>query len=320
MSDEGAGPVLVTGGSGYVAGWVIVELLSRGYEVRATLRDLSREAEVRDAIGSTSSQNGALTFVQADLTVDEGWAQALAGSKHVLHVASPMANEGAVRAARDGTRRVIEAAIAAGVERVVLTSSVTACEPTAIGTVPSDERVWTDLSRSDLSEYARSKTLAESDAWQLAHESEGRLALTTILPGSIQGPALGDDVSLSLQIIGSVLRGKPWMPPQQGMTFVDVRDLASLHVDALENVEAAGQRFIAVADYLSMAQVATILRKELGHRAPDLPLWDDPASLAAAPHQPYSAARAEHAFGWRSRPASESVLDCATSLLDRALV
>jgi dihydroflavonol-4-reductase len=230
-----------------------------------------------------------------------------------------MANEGAVRAARDGTRRVMTAAAAAGVEHVVMTSSVTASEPAAISSQPSDERVWTDVSRADLSEYGRSKTLAEVDAWQLAHESEGRLTLTTILPGSVQGPALGSDVSASLHIVGSILRGQPWMPAQQGMTFIDVRDLAALHVDALTNPSGHGKRFLAVSDYLTMADIARLLRDNLGDRAAKVPAWEDPESLAGVPHQPYSSAAAERVFGWRSRPASESVLDCATSLIDLGL-
>jgi dihydroflavonol-4-reductase len=311
--------VLVTGGSGYLAEWVTVELLSRGYSVRATLRDLSRESEVRAAVQGATGSAGDLSFVAADLESDDGWAAAVDGARLMVHVASPMANEGAVRAARDGTRRVMTAAVAAGVEHVVMTSSVTASEPASISAEPSDESVWTDVSRSDLSEYGRSKTLAEVDAWQLAHESLGRLTLTTILPGSIQGPALGADVSASLQIVGSILRGQPWMPPQQGMTFVDVRDLAALHVNALTNAAGHGKRFLAVADHLSMAEVARLLRDNLGDRASRVPLWQDPESLAAAAHQPYSSAAAERVFGWRSRPARESVLDCATSLIDLGL-
>lgn len=192
-------PALVTGGSGYLAGFVIIQLLAAGRSVRTTIRDLTRADEVRATL-QRHAPTERLSFHAADLLSDAGWDAAVDGTEHVIHVASPMPvreyrNQDLEKPAREGVRRVLEAARRAGVRRVVVTSSTAAASPSEFGAASSDETVWTDLSDKSVGPYARSKTLAEQDAWALvgsATEASDRdLTLTTILPGMVQGPALG---------------------------------------------------------------------------------------------------------------------------------
>src|SRR5262245_22797616 len=164
---EGQGPVLVTGGSGFIGSWCVIGLLQRDYAVRTTVRSLDRESAVRAAIGRVVDPQDRLSFQAAELTADAGWDQAASGCTHVLHVASPVVAaepknaDALIVPARDGTRRVVDAALKAGVTRVVLTSSVAAATPPAGARESvSDETVWTDLDDPKTGAYSRSKTLA----------------------------------------------------------------------------------------------------------------------------------------------------------------
>jgi dihydroflavonol-4-reductase len=327
--------VLVTGGSGFAAGYILRELLRRGHRVRTTIRSLGRADTVRRRV----AVDGDLSFVAADLLQDEGWDAAAAGMDLVVHTASPMPvgefrGQDVIRPAREGTRRVLESARRAGVRRVVLTSSSAAAMPAVRGT-PADESVWTDLPDEPRYAYPRAKTLAEQDAWRLVRGWADGPELTTVLPANIQGPALDDDFAPSVGLIRMMLAGKMPVLPHTGYTIV-VRDLAVLHADALTAPAAAGQRFIAAGDFLWFADMARILRERLGDRAAKvssrrLPDW---VVRAAAPFNAelaqlapslgvrsrLSAAHAEALLGWRTRPAADSITDAATSLLDLRLV
>ncbi len=242
-------PVLVTGGSGYLAGHIIVQLLQAGRSVRTTIRDVARADEVRATLERHAPTAG-LTFHAANLMSDPGWDAVLEGTGHVIHVASPMPvreyrKQDLERPAREGVRRVLEAARRAGVQRVVMTSSTAAASPGESGSAPSDETVWTDPSDRNVSSYARSKTLAEQDAWALARASGGDLVLTTILPGMVQGPALGPDVSGSLEVPLRMLTGRLPFVPRVSFCGVDVRDAAELHIRSLTDDRAPGERIIA---------------------------------------------------------------------------
>src|SRR6201990_688006 len=164
---DGQGTVLVTGGSGFIGGWCVIGLLQQGYVVRTTVRDLSREAGVRQALGTVVDPGNRLSFHAANLTEDAGWDAAGDGCDYVLHVASPLGvsepkdPDELIVPAREGAKRAVGAAIKAGVKRVVLTSSVAApYKGVAHGDWPSDETVWTDPDAPKLSVYAQSKTLA----------------------------------------------------------------------------------------------------------------------------------------------------------------
>ena len=249
---QGHETVLVTGGSGFIGGWCVIRLLQQGYTVRTTVRRLAHEHSVRAAFGKLIDVQDRLSFHAAELTSDAGWEVATSGCDFVLHVASPVVlsqprnpNE-LIAPARDGTRRVVDAAIKSGVRRVVLTSSVAAASRNAktVETV-SDETVWTDLSDAKVSAYARSKTLAECMAWHLIASSGGATTLVAVNPSVVLGPVLSGDYSASVQVVERLLSGKIPGIPRLGFNVVDVRDVADLHICAMTAPEAAGQRFIA---------------------------------------------------------------------------
>ncbi|WP_433606635.1 NAD-dependent epimerase/dehydratase family protein [Dactylosporangium sp. CA-139114] len=328
--------VLVTGGSGYVAGYVVRELLARGYRVRATLRNLGRG----DAVRKKLAVPGDLSFVAADLLTDDGWDAAAEGVDYVVHTASPMPvgehrGQDITTPAREGTRRVLQAARRAGVRRVVLTSSTAAAIPAVPG-APADENTWTDLPDKPRYVYPRAKALAEKDAWRLVRAWSDGPELTTVLPASIQGPALDEDLSPSVWLIRLMLTGKMPVLPHMGYSIVDVRDLAVLHAEAMTATAAAGQRFIAAGEFLWFREMAMMLRDRLGDHAAKvslrrLPNW---VVRAAAPfnaemdqmapslgvRSQLSSAQAEKLLGWRTRPAAESLIDTANSLLALGLV
>src|SRR5882672_1800802 len=244
--------VLVTGGSGYIAGWCVAELLRRGYEVRTPVRDPGRERAVVDAVSSVADPAdagepadaadpadagepaGRLSFAVADLTADDGWDAALKGVDYVLHVASPLGGgtpDAMIAAARDGTLRVLRAATAAGVKRVVMTSAANAASPSSYATEGvTDETLWTDPDDPTLIPYRRSKTLAERAAWDFMDGYEGPTELTTVLPGAVFGPVLTTANMGSVGIIARMVSGKMPGVPRIGLEVVDVRDLVDVHI------------------------------------------------------------------------------------------
>ena len=277
-------PVLVTGGSGYLAGSVILQLLAAGRSVRTTIRDLVRADEVRATL-QRHAPTQRLSFHAANLLSDAGWDGAAEGVGQVIHVASPMpvreyCTQDLEKPAREGVRRVLEAAHRAGVRRVVVTSSTVAATP-AFGST-SDETVWTDVSQKSVSPYARSKTLAEQDAWALARTLGGEGMLTTILPGFVQGPALGPTVSGSLELPLRMLTGRLPLVPRVSFCGVDTRDVAELHIRALSDERAWGERIIAAGAPLWMREIAETLKRRLGERASKVSTREAPDWLIRA--------------------------------------
>jgi dihydroflavonol-4-reductase len=338
---EGDGKtVLVTGGSGYLAGWCIVDLLQRGYRVRTTVRTPSREREVRAAVGSQSDSHQHLSVHSADLLSDEHWPHLTEGCDYVLHVASPLPvsqpkdPDELIVPAREGTLRVAGAALDAGVQRIVLTSSVAAIRGGNEGR-RLDETVWTDLSSPGLTPYMQSKTIAEQAAWELADRRDARDRLAAVNPTVIIGPLLSDDRSASLEAIERLLKGMPAMP-RLGFGFVDVRDVADLEIRAMTSREAGGERLVADAGFLWMSEVAQILRERLGPRASKVPTRVAPDLLVRAmalfdggirsfkdslgKRTEYETAKAQDLLGWSPRPIEETIVETAESLIARGVV
>lgn len=273
--------VLVTGGSGFIAGHCIVELLRQGFRVRTTVRDLAREAGVREVLGAAGLIRGdALEFVAADLTRDQGWADAVAGVDAVLHVASPVRpgkvddEDEVIGPARDGALRVLRAARDAGVRRVVLTSAFHAV---GFGHPHSQDRFteadWSVVDGPGVDAYGRSKILSERAAWEFV-ESEGRgLELVTLLPVAVMGPVMGAEISGSNHLIQRLLTGAMPAVPRLSIPIVDVRDVAVAHVAAIGAADAAGQRILIASGEpaIALATVGDILRSGLGDAAAKVP-------------------------------------------------
>ncbi len=343
MSDKGL--VLVTGGSGFIGSYCILGLLAEGWRVRATVRNLGREGEVRamlQAAGATALDR--LSFTQAELTADAGWAEAVAGCAYVLHVASPFP-EGVPKdenelivPAREGALRVLRAAKAAGVRRVVLTSSFAAIgyghAPRA---TPFTEADWTNPDGADVRAYVKSKTLAERAAWDFMRAEGAPMELAVVNPVAVLGPVLGRDYSTSILLVQRLMDGAMPGCPRFGFGIVDVRDVADLHLRAMTSPAAAGERFLAVAGpSLWMSDVAAVLRARLGaaaRRVPagELPNWmvrlaalGDPAvgqlipELGKLKHAANEKART--LLGWSPRSNEEAIVATAESMIRLGLL
>lgn len=327
--------VLVTGGTGFVAGWCIVELLRQGYRVRTTVRQRTGESRVRDAI-ATRVDSDRLSFVTADLTDDDGWDDAMAGCQYVLHVASPLGGDTSRDAnallapAKDGTRRVLAAARRAGAKRVVMTSAAAAARPRLDSHQISNETIWADPGDPQFDAYRVSKILAERAAWADVGGSGRAGMLTTILPGAVFGPVLSPENLGSVRIIHRLLHGKPPALPRLGFSVVDVRDLAALHVRAMTEPAAAGERFLATGEFLWMSEIADVLRSGLGAAAANVPTrrlpdWLFRLAALAAPdlrslspllgvRYEASNEKARRVLRFTPRPAAETIADTARSL------
>lgn len=332
--------VLVTGGSGYIAGFVIRQLAQAGWQINTTIRNLAREREVRGWLGVPDDQ---LTFFAADLMSDAGWAQAVAGCSHVVHVASPLPT-GAVKheddlivPARDGALRAVKAAKAAGVTRFVMTSSVAAIAYGHGRTVGRyTEADWTDVGGPQVHAYAKSKTIAERAVRDWVAAEGGGMDYVSVNPSAVLGPVLAPDFSGSIQVVERLIAGSLPGIPNFGFGVVDVRDVADLHVRALTAPGMAGERFIASGPFLMMREVAEILRAQLGPQARKVPtrglpdfmlravaLFDPAVRMVTGELGKVRETPADHArdvLGWVPRPAAETILDTARSLIDQGIV
>ncbi len=337
--------VLVTGGSGFIGSHCILQLLAAGHPVRTTVRNLKREGDVRALLKTGGAEPGdRLSFTAADLEKDAGWPEAVAGCEYVLHVASPFpANvpeneDELIRPAREGTLRVLRAARDAGAKRVVLTSSFAAIGyGHAERATPFDETDWTDPNGPDVQPYTKSKTLAERAAWDfIAREGRG-LELAVVNPVGVFGPVLGPDYATSILLVQRLMDGAIPGCPRMYFGVVDVRDVADLHLRAMTNPAARGERFLAVAgDFLSMVDIARALKSRLGEaarRVPtrQLPNWVvrlfalfDPAAKQILPelgkHKNATNAKARRVLGWSPRSSEEAVAATGDSLVRLGLL
>lgn len=337
--------VLVTGGSGFIGSHCILQLLAAGYRVRTTVRDLKREAGVRTMLQEGGAEPGdRLSFFAADLTNDSGWAEAVAGCEYVLHVASPLPpglpkhEDDLIVPAREGTLRVLRAARAAGVRRVVLTSSFA-----AIGygypqrDTPFNESDWSNLSGTDMTAYAKSKTLAERAAWDFIAREGEPMELASVNPVGVFGPVLGPDYSTSILMVQRLMDGAVPGLPKLYFGVVDVRDVADLHLRAMTHPAAKGERFLAVAgNFMSMLEIARVLKSGMGaaaRRVPtrELPNWlvrlaalRDPAVKLILPElgkrKNATNEKAIRVLGWAPRFNGEALLATAESLVQFGLL
>ena len=336
--------VLVTGISGFIAKHVALSLLRAGFAVRGTVRALTTGEKVRATLVRHGADATCLEFVAADLTADAGWTEAVAGCRYVAHVASPfpmsqpLDREGLVPAARDGALRVISAALKAGAERVVMTSSMAAMAYRANrpATITFGEQDWTDPDWPVLSAYVVSKTRAELAAWDYVRQAGAEARFATVNPGFVLGPALDSDIGTSLRVIQMIMKGTyPALPPTS-FPIIDARDLGELHVAALTKPAAASRRLIGAADTLSMQQMGRELAKAFPAYAHKIPTHRVPAGLVrlAALFNPGLSAilpdlgtvpladsrYVSELTGVTFRPAAEAVRAAGASLIEHKLV
>lgn len=336
--------VLVTGGSGFIAVHCILKLLQQGYSVRTTLRALSRQDEVKQMlkVGGINSFDK-LSFIEANLSEDKNWNDAVEGCEYVLHVASPTPavkfkhEDELINPAKDGVLRVLKASRNANVKRIVLTSAFGAI---GVGhknrTTPYTENDWSNLN-ADIHPYQKSKTIAEKTAWDFIKNESGALELSTVNPVGVMGPIYGADYSHSHQIIRQMLEGVIKACPKITSCYVDVRDVADLHLLAMTSPKAKGERFLATSgNALSMLDMAKILKRRLGDDAgkvPDkeLPNWKLRAAALVNPslkmlvtllgqYMQASGEKARNLLNWSPRSNEDAIVATAESLIKLGLI
>lgn len=332
--------VLVTGGTGFVAIHSILQLLNRGYQVRTTIRSITSKDKIYEMLKNGGIADfSKIEFVEADLTADKNWLEAMLGCDYVLHIASPIflrlpKNEDEmIRPAVDGTLRVLKAAREAGVKRVVMTSNFG-----AVGYSHKDkntiitEESWTNPDEKGLSTYNKSKVLAEKAAWDFIKNEGGTLELSVINPMGIFGPSLSPDLSSGFEMLKKILDGTMKAIPDINLGIVDVRDVAELHILAMENPEAKGQRFLALAGgTMSLLEIVKLLKQKMPYVAEkastkSLPtfiirltaLFNDQAK-AILPlvgiYRNASNEKARTVLGWKPRTNEEAVMATVISLI-----
>lgn len=335
-----AGHVFVSGGSGYIAGFLIRQLIAEGWQVNTTIRNLAREADVRAWLNVDNSK---LTFFAADLMSDVGWAEAMAGCTHVAHVASPIpANapkheDELILPAREGVLRALRFAKEAGIKRFVMTSSVAAI---AYGHGGSKhhftEADWTNVESPDAYPYVKSKAVAERAARDWVAASGSDMEFVTVNPSLVLGPLMAPDFSTSLEAIKKLLEGSLPGLPHLGFAVVDVRDVADLHVRCLTAPNMFGERFIAAGPFMWMGDVAKVLKDGLGVQARKVPtrklpnfvlkifaLFDPIVKQVVGELDNVRDASSQHAkdvLGWQTRDPKESILDTARDMIRLGIV
>jgi len=337
--------VFVTGASGFIAKHIVLQLLEAGHYVRGSVRSEAKADRVRQTMAAHLSdpeaQSKRLEFVTLDLTQDDGWDQALSGSDVLMHTASPFPmvqpkdENDLIRPAVDGSLRALKAAKAAGVGRVILTSSVAAVsyQNPMPDKAQMTEDNWTDVKGPAASAYSRSKTLAERAAWDFVAQHP-ELVMTTINPGMVLGPALDQHFGTSLALVERVLKGKDPALPRLMFDVVDVRDVARMHIDAMSTQASEGQRLISSGGPMWFADIARTLkdaypdRKITTRLAPDwfirLYALVDPAVRQITPllgkEVSSSNARAQQVLGMTFTTPKQALLESARYLIDNKLV
>ena len=336
--------VLVTGGSGFLASYCILQLLAEGYRVKTTIRSLDKKTAVIRHLQAGGAQHlDRLQFIAADLTKDENWSEATSGCTYILHVASPFPGNAPrdedelIVPAKEGALRVLRAALEAGVKRVVLTSSFAAI---GYSLDPKDhiftEADWTNPN-AKIPAYIKSKTVAEKAAWDFISSNGSDLELTVINPVGIFGPVLGEDFSSSIQIIRRMMAGEMPAVPDVYTNLTDVRDVADLHIRAMLAPEAAGQRFLALSGgNMSFAEIARTIKTgvpEVSDRisTKKAPRWllrilalFKPELKQIVPNlgvvRNATNEKAKRVLGWKPRTNQEVIMATAKSLLEHGIV
>ncbi len=334
--------ILVTGASGFIAKECIVHALGNGYRIRGTIRRPDAEAAVRAIVPDAGDR---LSFVKADLLADDGWDAAVRDCRYVLHVASPYPlaapkdRMALVPPARDGTLRVLKAAVRAGVERVVVTSSLAAVisgHHSSRRDMPFGESDWSDPDSSNISPYSLSKTLAERAAWDFIKREGGSTSMVSVNPGGVYGPARDRAVEASAEIIANFMKGRYPLVPHLVMGIVDVRDVATAHLSAAIVPAAANRRFLLSAGPMLMIEIGRLLGATFPQYRWKMPrgempdwlvrvyaLFDASArtgipELGEAPRIDIEPART--VLGLTLRPPDQAIIAMARSLIDLKMV
>ena len=283
-------PVLVTGATGYVAGWIVKMLLEDGKTVHAAVRDPKNKKKIGHLDSIAKNSSGSIKYFKSDLLESGSYQKAMEGCELVFHTASPFTTDykdpqkELIDPALIGTQNVLESAVKSDtVKRVVLTSSCAAIYSDAIDcqSAPGgmlNESLWNTTASLNYQPYSYSKTLAEKKAWEI-QKSQGHWDLVTINPSFVMGPPLNanSNTSESMAVVKQLADGTMKMgAPRMGVGVVDVRDVASAHIKAGFTPEAKG-RYITSAHNTNFLEMGLSLQKKFGKQFPlpkkAIPKW-----------------------------------------------
>jgi len=339
--------VLITGVTGFIGSHVAIQLLNAGYQVRGSLRNPKRIEDIKQVIAGHTNNIGNLTFVEAELTDAKSWVEATKGMDYVQHIASPQTGvlpkheDDLIIPAKEGTLNILESALKNGVKRVIMTSSAA-----AIGygnlkstTQPYTEEHWTDIKdRKDTTPYIRSKTIAEKAAWKFMqqHVQNNQMELVTVQPVAVLGPVIEKDYGVSAEWIKKLLDGDFPGTPKFGISMVDVRDVADLQIKAMEQKEAAGQRFICNAGFYWASEIVKIIKETHPQYKKRMPKFNlpsfvirlmgvfDPLLRSAlnelGKKRIFDNSKAVNQLNWYPRSTKEALIATVNSLIELGLV
>ena len=271
--------VLLTGVSGWIAKHTAIELLNKGYEVLGTVRNNNLIDQTRQTIGKYAPIEK-LSFVELDLLKDEGWNEAAKGCKYIFHIASPFPikvsrnREVLLPVAVDGTIRVLNAGLNAGVEQIIKTSSIVAMfrKPNRTNPYTFGEHDWTDENWTEgVNDYFLSKTKAEKAAWELMESKGLKNKLTTICPGGVFGDALDKKGGTSIEYVRQFMAGKFPGAPKFAVLISDVRDIAKAHVACIGNTKVGGRRLIVGKEVKKLVELSQLMAEAMPEYAKKLP-------------------------------------------------
>ena len=327
--------VLVTGATGFIGLHCIKQLLDRGYSVNGTLRSQDRQAEVLDSLERNNTPTRHLSLFEVDLNRDSGWDSAIRDCNYVLHVASPFVltdedEDFFVKPAVEGVQRALKFSKKHNVKKVILTSSFAAIHETLNDRQESfDEEDWSNPNKPGISFYAKSKTIAELAAWEFMEMENPDFSLTVINPVLVMGPSLSKDIGTSNSLVKNMISGSVPGTPKIHIGIVDVRDVASVHILAMESSSADGERIIVSEKELWVHEVAAILRDAGFNKTPkvEFPKWlmkvvalfrKDLALMVPmiGKRRDVSSSKARELLGWKPMKAELSIIDTAQQLKD----
>ena len=331
--------VLVTGATGFIGLHCIDQLLNQGYAVNGSLRSPKRKDEIINALKSNNTPTENLNLFIFNLNEDDGWDEGMQGCDYLLHVASPISvhahdEDFFVKPAVAGVKRAFKFAKKHNIKKVVLTSSVAAIIETNEDKEYFDETDWSDPKSAGISHYAKSKTLAEKAAWDFIKEHENPFELAVINPALVTGPSLTMDLGESNKSIEMVVTGKmPVAIPMQ-FGYVDVRDVATAHILAMQSASSNGERFALSEKDLSYKDIAKLLKDNGFKKAPSIsvPVWlakflanfnkelKITVPFMGKVRSLSKTSKAKDVLGWNPRPAEESVLDIANQIKEMGLI
>ena len=327
--------VLVTGATGFIGLHCIKQLLDRGYSVNGTLRSQDRQAEVLDSLERNNTPTRHLSLFEVDLNRDSGWNSAIRDCNYVLHVASPFVltdedEDFFVKPAVEGVQRALKFSKKHNVKKVILTSSFAAIHETLNDRQESfDEEDWSNPNKPGISFYAKSKTMAELAAWEFMEMENPDFSLAVINPVLVMGPSLTKDIGTSNSLVKNMINGSVPGTPKIHIGIVDVRDVASVHILAMESSSADGERIIVSEKELWVHEVAAILRDAGFNKTPkvEFPKWlmkvvalfrKDLALMVPmiGKRRDVSSSKARELLGWKPMKAELSIIDTAQQLKD----